>query len=400
MGTLELFQEFRVPSSVSEHAAAREILTEISGTLITASAGCTDSTDSGDHALGAVSVKYRAIEYVLPSRAVDNDEVIQNVLRASEKYLSSSDRKYLLRSLRLTFQNVGTQLRYRRAEGERASDLAAQAGRQALASAAMEADEIDLLIYVGVGRGFLEPATANVFQDLLGLVNATSFDVLDACASWLRAVHIAQSFLATKSYRKIMILNAEFNADFEHYELRALKEFEYRFPAFTIGEGASATIVTESEENDLYRAEFRTFGDQREKCIIPLENYRDYLAMDDMDLPSNQFISYGRELMDFGLAKLLEHYQDRPDFQAFDPDIVFFHAASDGMSRAGMRESGLDIDKGYYAHSRFGNTVSASIPMAMSEARREGRLSEGMKVLVSIASAGVSTGLCRFRFLS
>jgi len=49
-------------------------------------------------------------------------------------------------------------------------------------------------MYVGIGRGVLEPASANIYQDMLGLANATAFDVLDACASWLRAVHIARVF--------------------------------------------------------------------------------------------------------------------------------------------------------------------------------------------------------------
>ena len=76
----------------------------------------------------------------------------------------------------------------------------------------MEPTEIDLLIYVGVGRGFIEPATANVFQDLIGLRSATCFDILDACASWLRAVHVARAFIASGAYRHIMILNAESGA--------------------------------------------------------------------------------------------------------------------------------------------------------------------------------------------
>ena len=146
--------------------------------------------------------------------------------------------------------------------------------------------EVDLLIYVGVGRGFIEPATAYVFQDLLGLRNATCFDVLDACASWLRAVHVARAFIEAGSYRNVLVLNAEFNANLESYEVRSTNEFDSRFPAFTIGEAATATILSPSERDDEAVAEFRSFGDQRDKCIIPLENYRDYLALESADLDS------------------------------------------------------------------------------------------------------------------
>ena len=74
-----------------------------------------------------------------------------------------------IRLLGFAFRSMGTRVRYGRAEGERAHELCVAAGRQALRSAGMDPGEIDLLIYVGVGRGFIEPATANAFQDLLGL---------------------------------------------------------------------------------------------------------------------------------------------------------------------------------------------------------------------------------------
>lgn len=343
-------------------------------------------------------MRYRAIEYVLPSRVVTNKEVVEQVLNDSRRHLSATERDIVSQLLDRTFERVGTSVRYRRAEGEQASELGAEAARRALRSAGMEPTEIDLLIYVGVGRGFIEPATANVFQDILGLSNATGFDVLDACASWLRAIHIARAFIDTRRYRNALILNAEFNADFEHYELRSLADLEYRFPAFTIGEAAAATIVDRSDLDDGYRTDFRTFGDQRDKCLIPLPNYKGFLAKDEFRFEPYQFISYGRDLMRFGLTKLIEQYRQTPGLSDYDPDVVFFHAASDGMSRAGMRELGLDLDKGYYTHRRFANTVSTTVPMAMVEARRENRLVPGSKVLTFVASAGVSTAISRFRF--
>jgi 3-oxoacyl-[acyl-carrier-protein] synthase III len=353
----------------------------------------------GDHILGAVRVKYLAIEHALPSRVVENDEIIEQVLAESRANLSAHDLRRAERLMRATFKSAGTTRRFCRAPGERAHELCLDAGRRALATANLEPSDIDLLIYVGVGRGFLEPATANVFQDLLGLHNATCFDVLDACASWLRAIHIARSFIQTGAHRNILILNAEFNAEYASFALRSVEEFDHRFPTYTIGEAATATIVSESQEEDRYHAEFRSFGRHRELCFIPLPNCDEYMAGKQEDYEPFRFISYGAELMEFGLARLVEQYRETPAFSQFDPDIVFFHAASDGMARAGMRECGLAEVKGYYTHGRFANTVSATIPLAMSEALGDGSLSPGDDVLFSVASAGVSTALCRFRYL-
>ncbi len=344
-------------------------------------------------------MRYRAISYVLPSQLVSNEEVLARVHDDSKSNLSAAELKRALRLLKFSFRAMGTRDRYRCAEGERPFELCAEAGRKALNRAQLDAEDIDLLIYVGVGRGFIEPATANVFQDLLGLRRATCFDVMDACASWLRAIHIAQSFLATGSYRNIMILNAEFNANFESYELRSLEEFDHRFPAYSIGEGTTATIVSATERDDDYAAKFRTFGDQRAKCIIPLPNWSEYLGADGDELEAFRFTSYGRDIMEFGLAKLVEQYREEVDFHDFDPDIVFFHSASDGMARDGMRQCGVDEAKGYYTHHRFANTVSATVPLAMAAAEEEGRLCEGDRVIIGLASAGISTALAKFTYL-
>jgi 3-oxoacyl-[acyl-carrier-protein] synthase III len=196
-----------------------------------------------------------------------------------------------------------------------------------------------------------------------------------------------------------MILNAEFNASYEDYEFRSLDEFDSRFPTYTIGEAATATIVGRSEADDAYVTVFRSFGDQRDRCIIPLANYADYLGGAGDDLEPFRFVSYGRDIMEFGLAKIVEQYAEDPAFHGFEPDIVFFHAASDSMARDGMVRCGIDPDKGYFTHGRFANTVSASIPLAMSAAVEEGRLADGMNVILALASAGISTAISRFRFL-
>ena len=241
-------------------------------------------------------MRYRAIESVLPSQVVDNEEVLQRVHDDSKSHLSEAELRRVLRLLGFAFRSMDTRVRYRRGPEETPSELGCEAGRRALRRAELEPDEIDLLIYVGVGRGFLEPATATVFQDLLELRNATAFDVLDACASWLRAVHIARSFLATGTYRNVMILNAEFNASFEDYTLRSVEEFDFRFPSFTIGEAAAATIVSASKEDDEATTVFRTFGEKRDLCVIPLPNWRDYLGAEVQELESLRFASWGRDI--------------------------------------------------------------------------------------------------------
>jgi 3-oxoacyl-[acyl-carrier-protein] synthase III len=346
-------------------------------------------------------MRFLAIEHELPSRQVTNEEVVANVRAASARHLSPSDLETLEQLMHDLFESAGTRVRYHRAEDESAVDLAMSAGRRALDAAGLGPLDIDLVMYVGIGRGVLEPASAAVYQHLLGLRNATAFDVLDACASWVRAMQLARLFLDSGTYRNVMIVNAEFvGREVHRYELSSLEEFAHWHPSVTIGEATTATIVTASDRPDDFEADFRTWGDKWNLCFVPLPNFDAYFGrpLAATGVPPMQFVSYGLRLMEFGTRKLVEHYQSRPQFGEFAPDVVFGHSASDGMSGYVVDACGIDRGKVQFGHSRFANTISASVPLSMSHATKDGILKNGDRVLLLTASAGVTTALTKFVF--
>ena len=128
------------------------------------------------------------ISHALPSRKVSNQELIQTVIERSRHVLPALSPRLIQMTMHRAFKTSGTEIRYHRANDERAIDFGIKAGRNALKLAGIQPQDIDLLIYSGVGRGWIEPATANLFQSALGLCRATCFDVLDACASWIRSL--------------------------------------------------------------------------------------------------------------------------------------------------------------------------------------------------------------------
>jgi 3-oxoacyl-[acyl-carrier-protein] synthase III len=350
-------------------------------------------------------MRFLAIEHELPTRIVTNDEVIEGVRAASAAHLSPADLDTLQRMIEVLFAATGTTVRYHRADGETAVDLALRAGHRAIEASGLDPGDVDLVLYAGIGRGFVEPATGTVFQDLLGLGNATAFDVLDACAGWVRALHLAKLYLDAGVARNVLIVNAEFEGREAHrLELRSLAEFEHWHPSVTIGEAATATVVTAGDGDDPpddAQFDFRTWGRGRTLCFIPLPNLTEYVGAP-VDVrhvvQPLQFVSFGMRLMQLGATKLVEHYRDRPQFKDFDAELVFGHAASDGMTRYIARETGVDLDRVRLCHGTFANTVSASIPLAMSHALRDGSLREGRRVLLMLASAGITTGLASFTY--
>jgi 3-oxoacyl-[acyl-carrier-protein] synthase III len=347
-------------------------------------------------------MRFLAIEHELPSRQVTNQDVQDNVRAASARHLKPAELDQLAGLIDACFNSAGTRVRYHRAPDENATDLALRAGRRALGSAGIDPSDVDLLLYVGIGRGVIEPASATIYQDLLGLRRATAFDVLDACASWARALQLAHLFLQSGVYRTVMILNAEFvGRESSRYELRSVDEFAHWHPGVTIGEAATATVLTADNEPDEFESDFRTWGDKRDLCFVPLPSFEGYFGKSPsqrVEVKPLQFFSFGLRLMDFATRKLVEHYRDRPQYAAFEADHVFTHAASDGMTRFVVDQCRIVPDKVHLYHHIYANTISASMPLAMSDAMKKGKLQSGDRVLLLAASAGVTTGLVKFAF--
>lgn len=346
-------------------------------------------------------MRFLSVEYVLPSRAVTNEEVLDQILAASRRTLPGDDAVLLQRLLRSCFDACGTQVRYHRAPGEVAFDLAAEVGERALRSAGVDPAEVDLLIYTGVGRGVLEPASATAFQARLRLRNATAFDVFDACASWVRSLEVAHALITAGRHRTVMIVNAEFGArESYRYGLANLDDYLHWHPTMTLGEAATATVLAAGGGPAAFDCDFRTFGDRWDLCYVPLPAAESFFGatLPVASAEPLQFVSFGARLMEFACDRLVAQYLDQPRFAEFRPDIVFGHAASDGMSRTMLERCGIDSALFRFEHANSANTVSATVPIALARAVRQGELRPGDRVLLMVASSGVTTGLASFQY--
>jgi 3-oxoacyl-[acyl-carrier-protein] synthase III len=342
-------------------------------------------------------MKIRSIGYALPGKKVTNEDILRDVELKSSRHMSQAELNKLTSSIKDLFKKSGSDVRYHRAEGETSLQFGIKAGKAALEKADLSPKDIDLLLYVGVGRGWIEPATSNVFIETLKLTNATGYDILDACASWMRALQVAYLYLKTGTYKNIMIMNCEFNTgEYTTTEFKGLHELDYFFPGITIGEAATATILSASPDNDFYFT-FKTWGDKHNLCKIPLPNISQYTTGERAELETLRFYSYGEKLFKFALPRICRHYLEDEYMKAFEYDIIFSHAASDPMTEKVIKLSKLDLTKAYNIHSRCGNTVSASVPLAMGLAMEDSSLMPGHKVLIGFGSAGFTSAWCAFR---
>lgn len=345
-------------------------------------------------------MKIASIAYRVPSRKLTNDDLIEHISKCNPE-LSALKKTPYLKLVEKLLTKTGAQTRYWRDiyGGERGEDLILGAMDEALDRANISPKEIDLLIYCGVGKGFLEPANAYFYAQARGMNTANCFDLTDACMSWTRAVQIAYLMLKAGSYKTIAVINGEFHVGLhDNWEIRDLRSLEYTFPMYTIGEAATATILVPSE--DEWQFAYASRPEFADLCTIPLKGYdnfvepRERIGKNGID----RFVSYGKDLFREGekyLGELITRSIDTPKSKVW----YFPHAPSKTVYEEFLPKRGIPVEKIYLqVYPRFGNVVSASIPLGMRLAEEEGKLNRGDHIGLVPVSAGLVASVVQFTY--
>ncbi|MDP9178246.1 MAG: hypothetical protein M3O61_11255 [Gemmatimonadota bacterium] len=329
---------------------------------------------------------------------MSNAEVLE-IISSSNRHLSEADQHTLADRVTEFWRGAGTRYRYWRAPGERPLDHVVACSRTALAQASVSPAEVDLVVYVGVGRGWLEPAMAVAIQKELQLSNATSFDVLDACASWLRGLQLVHSLMRSGTCRVALLVNCEFNPlDYLRLTFDEVSDVDRFLAGFTIGEAATATVLTASAVDDFHFV-FRTFSEYVDLCMLPLPNHADFLRIDGQGSQAPlQFYAHSRQLVATTTRKIFEVFHADGKLRSESYDVVFGHGASERAADLLCRKLQVPFERLIRTHACYGNTISASIPLAMSLGLASGQVQRDMKCLVVIGSAGITVGLASFTF--
>lgn len=343
-------------------------------------------------------MKIKGLGCSMPERVVTNDDVLKEVEELSSPYLEDGQMGQVLTRIKTLFRMSGTQKRHLRHDGDRAYEYAKKAAEQALERAELKPTDIDLLLYVGVARGWVEPGMATFFQHELGMTNATGFDLLDACLSWLRGFHITHNFFKNGVYNNVMILNAEFFNEYHDYTIKSLDEVAYRFAQLTLGESATATILSNEDNGIEPYFEFKTDPSLHDLCKVPLPNIHSYNNAEKCpQVDPLRFFAYSAEMFKAAKKMIPEMYLNSQNLQNRHCDIAFGHSASKSLIDEVANQLHLE-DQAVNLYPEFGNTVSASIPTAMCWALDHDRLKRGMQMMLFMGSAGFSVGICHMAY--
>ncbi|WP_306355844.1 MULTISPECIES: 3-oxoacyl-[acyl-carrier-protein] synthase III C-terminal domain-containing protein [unclassified Nocardia] len=345
-------------------------------------------------------MRLRSVAAGLPSRTVTNADILGMVAGQSSACFDG-DLDDTLRKIDSYLRYTGSNERRWLDAGERPLDLLADAAATALDQADVHASEVDLLIYTGIGRGFIEPGGAYHCAAALGFDKAHCFDIIDACMSWTRAVQVAESMLCTGRYRTAVIVNAEFSLRMggmvfpQLFALPNAAALASTFPAYTLGEAATATVVS-AEDDDPWDFRFLSRPDLSPLCNVTLPGYEGFCEPSDK-LAANgvgTFSSFGAEMHEVGAADTLAVFRSL-DVDAEKVSALFTHASSKRQWQLMADSVGL----GNVIHHVFpttGNIVSASVPTAMASAIDSGVLQRGERVVGWVGSAGMSFGAFSF----
>ncbi|QIS11297.1 3-oxoacyl-[acyl-carrier-protein] synthase III C-terminal domain-containing protein [Nocardia arthritidis] len=345
-------------------------------------------------------MRLRSVAAGLPSRVVGNTDITE-LIAAHSTGCFDGDLDAALRTVDYYLRYAGSERRRWLDAGERPIDLLRKAANSALAQADLSVDQIDLLIYTGIGRGFIEPGGAYHSAAAIGLRNAHCFDVLDACMSWTRAVQITESLFRTGQFRHAMIVNAEFNLRaggvvFPHlFRIERLAALESTFPAYTLGEAATATVLS-AEDNEPWEFRFISRPDLAPLCNVTLDGYDGYCDPSDK-LARNGvgiFTSFGFEMHEAGAGEALAVFEQLAP-PTDEVAALFTHASSKRYWQTMADKVGLGSVIQHIYHET-GNVVSASVPAAIASALAAGRLQTGRRAVGWVGSAGMSFGAFSF----
>jgi 3-oxoacyl-[acyl-carrier-protein] synthase-3 len=309
----------------------------------------------------------------LPARRVTNHDLAAEL---AAQGIETSDEWIVTRS--------GIQARHYAAADENASDLAVKAANQALEAAGLSAEQIDLIIVATSTPDFYGnfPSTACIVQNKLGIRNnGAAFDVAAVCSGFVYAMSTADAFIKAGNAKNVLVIGTEV--------FSRILDFNDRSTCVLFGDGAGAVVMTASEEPGVLAVKLHADGSHGHILCGPTN-------------PSNAAISGESFLYMDGQAvfKLAVTVLEKVAHEALDPaprpatsiDWLIPHQANLRIMNGTAKKLGLPVEKMVVTVNEHGNTSAASIPLALDQAVRDGRIQPGQNILMEGVGGGFTWG--------
>jgi 3-oxoacyl-[acyl-carrier-protein] synthase-3 len=301
----------------------------------------------------------------VPERVLTNDELAQ-IVETTDEWIQ---------------ERTGIRERRIAADDEALTDIALPAAEAALADAGVEPADIDLLICATVTPDMMFPTSSALLADTLGMPNAAAYDLLAGCTGFVYAIAQAYGMLASGLSRRALVVGGDV--------LSKILDWEDRSTLVLFGDGAGAVVMEPVESGGFLGFELGADGGGGENLWYPGSGSRSF------DNPEAILKMNGREVFKFATRILVysaEQLLPACGKTVADVDVYIPHQANKRIIDYAVAKLGIPSEKTIVNVDRYGNTSSGSIPLALEDARAEGRLHEGALVLMTGMGAGLTWG--------
>ncbi len=300
-----------------------------------------------------------------PERVMTNDELAQ--------YVDTSDEWIL--------ERTGIRERRLAAEDEALTDIALPAARDALADAGVEAAEIDLLICATVTPDMMFPTSSALLADTLGMPKAAAYDLLAGCTGFVYALAQAYGMVSSGLSRRALVVGGDV--------LSKILDWSDRSTLVLFGDGAGAVVMEPVERGGFLGFELGADGGGGENLWLPGSGSRKFENPDAyVKMNGREVFKFATRILVYSAEQILSECGKTVD----DVDVYVPHQANKRIIDHAADKLGIPRSKTVVNVDRYGNTSSGSIPLALTDARAEGRLHDGALVLMTGMGAGLTWG--------
>jgi 3-oxoacyl-[acyl-carrier-protein] synthase III len=314
----------------------------------------------------------------LPSKIVTNQDL--------EKMVETSDEWITVRT--------GIKERRILEEGKGNADMAFHAATRALQDAGMDPQDMDAIIMGTVTPDYPFPSSACVLEDMLGARGVFSFDVGAACSGFLNALSVADSFIRLGKIRNALVVGSD--------ALSRLLNWQDRTTCILFGDGAGAVVLGASENgNGILSTKLRTDGSYAKTLYVPAGGSLKPANCETVERNEHTITMNGKEVFKIAVRSMEDISREALEEAGVSIDevsLVIPHQANRRIIVALAERLGVPMNRVVVNLDRYGNTSAASIPVALDEAKRQGRIQPGNVVLLNAFGAGFAWGAAVVKF--
>jgi 3-oxoacyl-[acyl-carrier-protein] synthase-3 len=282
---------------------------------------------------------------------------------------------------------TGIRQRHIASDGQVASDLALEASKKALAAAGIKPDQLSLILVATTTPDMVFPSTACILQAKLGAAGCPAFDVQAVCSGFVYALATANLFIRAGACRYALVVGAEV---YSH-----ILDWTDRSTCVLFGDGAGAVVVTASEQPGILGAKLHADGSYAKILCVPGQ-------VADGSVRGKAFVTMeGNAVFKFAVRVLEDVVDETLSAHGLDRkaiDWLIPHQANLRIIEATARKLGLPMEKVIVTVDRHANTSAASIPLALDEAVRDGRIRGSQHVLLEAVGGGFTWGAVLMRW--